>query len=344
MNLPIEYAVVEQVTAQPNLLRTILSLTIGKRVIRYIPDGFVLVKMAAAPFNPSDIAFLQGSYNVKKPLPAVPGFEGAGIVVAVGDNVDGSLIGRKVSCFAGSEGDGTWAEYLLARPEQLLAFENDLSWEMASTLLVNPFTAWAMFELAKQSTTRTIALNAAGSRVAYWLRTFAQRYGISVIDVVRKPETAAQLVAKGSQYVLVSTDEKFQENFHHVTRQLDCTMAFDAVGGSLGAQMLNAMPPNSRLVVYGGLSNLPLGDLDVLGLIFKGKKVEGFDLNQWWASNSSETKLQVAREISLHMLSRDYQGQISQSVRLDDVVSGLRHYLGHMSQGKVLLSFDPEVT
>ncbi len=337
MNFPIEYQVVEQVHAQSNLLRVILSLRTGTRQINSVPDGFLLVRMHAAPFNPSDIAFLQGSYNVKKPLPAVPGFEGAGTVVAVGAGVDEGWVDSRVACFAGNEGDGTWAEFMLARTTQLIRVSGDLSWDQIATFLVNPYTAHALFQLALNDGAEAIAINAAGSRLADWLRLFAARIGLETINIVRKPQTAEFLIKKGCHYVLVSSDQDFTERYRTLTSTLNCRIAFDAVGGSIGGIMLSAMPRDSRLVVYGGLSNQSLCDLDVLELIFKGKQVVGFDLNRWWADNPRDVKTSVANEITQLMKSGEYQGQISQIVELKDVATGLKHYLGHMSEGKVLL-------
>jgi NADPH:quinone reductase-like Zn-dependent oxidoreductase len=337
MKFPIEYQVVEQVQANTNLLRSILSLRIATRRIASVPDGFVLVKMEAAPLNPSDIAFLQGSYNVRKSFPAVPGFEGAGSVVALGAGVDDCWLGRNVACFAGAEGDGSWAGYMLARPWQLIALDGTLSWDQMATFLVNPFTAHAMFQMALNDNAAVIAINAAGSRLAQWMRLFADQKEMKTINIVRKHQTAELLRSQGNSHVLVSTDEGFTEKFSELAHSLNCRIAFDAVGGSLGGIMLNAMPPKSRLVVYGGLSNQPLGELDVLGLIFKEKRIEGFDLNQWWASTSDKLKVVVAEQVTGLLKSGQIQTPISQVVEMKDIASGLRHYIGHMSEGKVLL-------
>src|SRR4051812_14523408 len=73
--------------------------------------GQVLVRVAAAPINPSDLMFVRGLYGVKKPLPAVPGFEGSGTVVAAGSLAGRLLVGRRVGCVPNPATDGTWAEY-----------------------------------------------------------------------------------------------------------------------------------------------------------------------------------------------------------------------------------------
>ena len=70
------------------------SLRIETRPVPRPQRGQVLVKMTAAPINPSDLMFLKGLYGVRKPLPVVPGWEGAGRVVATGDDWLSRQIGR----------------------------------------------------------------------------------------------------------------------------------------------------------------------------------------------------------------------------------------------------------
>ncbi len=67
----------------------------------------VLVKVAASPINPSDLAFLEGDYGFRKQTPVVPGFEGSGTVVAVGSGVMGKYLnGKRVACISQGKGDG----------------------------------------------------------------------------------------------------------------------------------------------------------------------------------------------------------------------------------------------
>jgi NADPH:quinone reductase-like Zn-dependent oxidoreductase len=68
-------------TMKALILAEDLSLKVEDVPIPKPRDGEVLVKMIAAPINPSDIAFLKGFYSSEKPHPCVPGFEGSGIVV-----------------------------------------------------------------------------------------------------------------------------------------------------------------------------------------------------------------------------------------------------------------------
>jgi len=90
------------------------SLTLEERPTPHPGKGEVLVRMAASPINPSDLAALQGLYGVKKALPLIPGIEGCGTVVQIGPGILARrLLGKRVACAAGA-GDGAWAEYMVA--------------------------------------------------------------------------------------------------------------------------------------------------------------------------------------------------------------------------------------
>ena len=125
--------------------------------------GEVLVRIAAAPCNPSDITFMQGLYGVRKALPAVPGWEGAGTVVASGGGIHANrLKGRRVACGGQADSDGTWAEYYLAPAKSCVPLRKSLSFEQGAGLIVNPLTAWALFGKAKQGRHPGIVQTAAG--------------------------------------------------------------------------------------------------------------------------------------------------------------------------------------
>ena len=57
-----------------------IGLKVVEKPVPRPKSGQVLVKIAAAPVNPADLAFMNGQYGVRKPLPTVPGWEGSGTV------------------------------------------------------------------------------------------------------------------------------------------------------------------------------------------------------------------------------------------------------------------------
>ncbi len=318
-----------------NLIRAILGITTGERKLPELTDEQVLIKMEAAPCNPSDIAFIRGVYNVIKPLPAVPGFEGAGVVVDTGSKTT-ELFGKRVSSFIQAEMDGTWAEFFVAEKKNCIVLKEELDIEQGACLAINPFTAYGLIEMAVSSNCNAVIQNAAGGQVAEFIRSLAKLNGIAVIDIVRKPEHVTKLTNKGAEYVLDSSSENFNTDLSDLINTLQSTIAFDAVGGEMTGLFLNHLPPFSRVVLYGGLAGGSLGGIDPMDIIFNGKILEGFNLNEWISNKSNEEFERINHKIQDLIITGKIKTQIQASFILDDVVNGMRSYIKSMSDGKVL--------
>ena len=326
--------------ANQNIVRALLSLKIEEKPLRDPKSDELLVKMEAAPFNPSDIAFMQDSYQVKKQMPCVPGFEGAGVVVEVGSNLDRKRwINKRVSCFSQQDKDGTWAEYFYANVNEVLPVSDKLSAQQAATFFVNPFTAWGLFEIALQRESNAIIVNAAGSRVVDFLFAIAKMHELEVIAIVRKQKTATTLLENGLKNVLIESDPDFESQLHEMAKKYNATTAFDAVGGASSGQIFNMMPPDSEVVLYGGLSGKAVSGINPLGLIFENKMYTGFNLNDWMAENDA-VSFEVARETLEKMIEEGrISTKIQEEVPLADLAKGLRNYISAMSEGKVIIKF-----
>ncbi len=319
-----------------NIIRAMLGLKVLDVKMPVAGDNDVVIKVHAAPVNPSDIAFIQGVYNVVKSLPAVPGFEASGIIVDAGVNAK-SLIAKKVSCFVQDDRSGTWSEFVAANMSDVILLKDEMDMDQAACFTVNPFTAYGMFEIALIRGSKAIIQNASGGQVASIIRMMAAEHDIEVIDIVRKQESADKLVNDGAKYVLVETDENFENQLNDLVKKLDATVAYDAVGGSLSGLMFNAMPADSELVVYGGLSNKPIAEIDVMELIFSNKIISGFNLMDWKDDLENEEFERISEVLQDKFISGAYSTNIKGVSSLDDIVKGLRSYISDMSAGKLLL-------
>jgi len=319
-----------------NIIRAMLSLKVAETDKPSLSKDDVLIQVHAAPINPSDIAFIQGLYNVVKTLPAVPGFEASGTVIDAGKNAK-DLIGRNVSCFMQDDRSGTWSEYIVTNRRDTILLKDGMDMDQAACFTVNPFTAFGMFEIALLRKSKAIIQNAAGSQVASIIRMMAKENGIKVIDIVRKQESANLLFSRGAEYVLIETNDGFTEQLNTLAKKLDATVAFDAVGGYISGLMFNALQPDSELVVYGGLSNKPIEGIDVMDVIFNNKIISGFNLMDWKAEFEDGEFEKISNKLQDKFISGDYYTKISDSFKLDDIVKGLRSYISNMSSGKVLI-------
>ncbi len=319
-----------------NIIRAMIGLELTDVKTPKPSDDEVVIKIHAAPINPSDIAFIQGVYSIVKPLPAIPGFEASGKVIAAGNN-NKHLIGRNVSCFVQRDDSGTWAENVVANISDIILLNSDMDMNQAACFTVNPFTAYGLFEIALIHESTAIVQNASGGQVASFIRMMAAENNIKVIDIVRKEESAKKLIEAGANYVLIETDEDFDDKLKALVADLNATVAFDALGGPLAGMMFNAMPNDSELVVYGGLSNKPISDVDVMEVIFNNKIITGFNLMDWKADLLNEEFNDISEHLQQKFIDGKYHTKIKDKVQLSDVVKGLRSYISNMSSGKILI-------
>jgi NADPH:quinone reductase-like Zn-dependent oxidoreductase len=271
-----------------------------------------------------------------KPLPTVPGFEGSGVVVETGKSAK-DMINKKVCAFVQTKVDGTWATYFVARKKDLIILKEAMDMDQAACFTVNPFTAYALMEIALLRESKAIIQNAAGAQLASFVRDMAKEHAMEVINIVRKTETANQLKQQGVKHVLCQADENFEEKLTSLSLQLQATTAFDAVGGELTGQMLNALTGDSELVVYGGLSNKPASGIGLKGVIFNNKIMSGFNLIDWKKELDEGAYERISDILQDKLIKGVYKTHIQQAVGLDQIVQGLKTYLGHMSDGKILI-------
>jgi NADPH:quinone reductase-like Zn-dependent oxidoreductase len=316
------------------------SLALVERPVSEPGRGQVLVHIAAAPINPSDVMFMRGLYGFKKPLPAVPGFEGSGTVVASGGGLIARLLeGRRVACAAASPDirDGTWAEYAVTSARLAVPLRRNVDLDQAAMLLVNPLSAWALLDIARRAGHRTVVQTAAASALGRMIVRLGRRFAITVLSIVRRTEQGEALRAQGAapEQVLNSADCDFDTRLRDACRQHRVTLAFDAIGGEMTGRLLDAMPPGSRVLVYGSLAHEACR-IDPESLIFESKKVEGFWLTEWLRNRTLLGQLRLLSRVQ-KLLVTEFRSEVQARVPLSAVSEALNRYATNMTGGKVLL-------
>ncbi len=298
--------------------------------------GQILVRMHAAPVNPSDLMFLHGKYGVQKPLPVVPGWEGSGVVVAAGGGLRAqALVGRRVACAATNTHDGTWAEYLVTSAENCLPLLPHVSTLRGAAMLVNPLTAWALVDMARCNQHSALVQTAAASALGAMIRRLAYRAGLTVINVVRREEQVAQLRDQGAQYVLNSTDPHFESRLREWSQRLGAKLAFDAVAGEMPGRLLQTMPHGTQVIIYGALAG-DICPIDPSVFIFKQQQITGFWLVDWLRQQGVVSQMRTAFTIQ-RLFNTELRTGVRAAVPLEQAVRALRLYTQNMSEGKILL-------
>jgi NADPH:quinone reductase len=300
--------------------------------------GEVLVKMHAAPCNPADLMYLQGRYGIDRPLPATPGFEGAGVVVASGGGMLGRwLLGRRVAC-GGHDCSGTWAEYCVAKASACLPLAKALTFEQGAAALANPTTALSLVQVMRRGGHRAFVQTAAAGQLGRMIFAAARDRGLVGIHVVRRAEQAETLRALGAEHVLVSTDPDFDRELAARVNQLGATVALDAVAGDMTGRLLRALPEHGEVIVYGALSGTPSGAIDPMALAFGHKRIVGFEIAGYLKELGLWRSFRLASEAQRRVRAGAFTTEIADRVAFADAPARLGAYVGRMTDGKVLLT------
>ena len=311
------------------------SLALAERPVPRPGKGQVLVRIAASPINPSDLSFIKGMY-IKKTLPIIPGFEASGTVVASGGGfMARALVGKRVACAAPANGDGTWAEYMVTSALFCIPLRKNISFEAGASLIVNPLTAWALMDMAKRGGHPAVVQTAAASALGRMIIRLGQRFDMPVINIVRRQEQVELLQTLGAKYVLNSSEAKFDDQLKKICLERSASLAFDAVAGDLTSRLLQALPKQGRVIIYGGLSQ-QLCQLDPRIFIYDDKHLEGFWLSTWLKKRNPLLQIHTALQIQ-KFLANDLKTEVRARLPLENAAEALHQYAGNMTGGKILL-------
>ena len=232
------------------------ALRVERRPVPQPGKDEVLVQIAASPINPSDLAHLEGNYGFKAPPPVIPGGEGSGTVVAVGPGMAGRyFLDKRVACLSQGKGSGMWAEYVVTSAiGGVLPLDDSVGLEQGAMSIINPLTASAFLRIAEKGEHKAIVLTAAASSLGQKVNRLCRSEGIQAINVVRREAQVTLLEEQGATIVLNSGEEGFDQRLHDACHQADAHLAFDAVAGPMTGQLLDALPEESKVIVYSCLS------------------------------------------------------------------------------------------
>jgi NADPH:quinone reductase-like Zn-dependent oxidoreductase len=237
--------------------------------------GEVLVRILAAPINPADLNTIEGTYGVKPPLPAVPGIEGCGVVVASG--AAGFEPGERVIFLRRAS---TWATHTSVPAASLFKLPPSIDPLQAAMLKVNPATAWLLlhgFEALDQGA--WIVQNLGNSAVGRCVIQLARDLGIRTISLVRRAAVAADLRQLGANHVFTDDEDGFSAA-KAVLGGASAALAFNAVGGESALRLLKLLRESGTHITYGAMGRKPL-TLPNGPLIFRDLRVRGLWLTRW---------------------------------------------------------------
>jgi NADPH:quinone reductase-like Zn-dependent oxidoreductase len=245
----------------------VLTLELAEAPVAPPGPDQVVVRVEAAPLNPSDLMVLLASADPaearfegapERPRvtarldpeaararagrvgqPMAPGLEGAGVVVAAGEQAR-DLLGKRVAVL--SLAMGLFAQYCTVSAAECALLPNDVSAAEGADVFVNPLTALAMVETIRQEGYAGLIHTAAASNLGQMLVKICLEDGVPLVNVVRREAQAELLRGLGATHVCNSSAPSFREDLIRAVRETGAMVAFDAVGGgTIAGRLLAAM-------------------------------------------------------------------------------------------------------
>lgn len=301
-------------------------------------SGQVLIRTSLASINPSDVMFIKGLYGQPRVEGHPAGFEGVGEVVASGGGFMANRLKGKRVAFVASP-SGSWAEYAVAEAATCIPLRSDVRDEDGAAMIVNPLTAYAMFDIVKQYKSKAFVMSAASSQLCKLIAGLAKDEGYRAIGIVRRDEQIAHLKELGAAHVLNSVAPGFGAELRAVLKDEKPRIFLDAVTGTVAAKIFHEMGRKSRWIVYGRLDDKSDTTLAEPGqLIFMDKHIEGFWLVKWMRETSLLRKLSVIRTVQSRFASGAWQTEVAAKIPLRDAHGKLPAALEGANEGKVYLT------
>jgi trans-2-enoyl-CoA reductase len=294
-----------------------------------------VVEMRAAPINPADINAIEGKYPGRREVPAIPGFEGAGVVVEVGADVSTITKGALVIL---PHNIGTWREAMAVKANELVAIPPEIEPVHAAMLKINPMTAWRLLhdyvDLARGDWLIQNAANSAAGRAVIQI---AHELGYKTVNVVRRAELIDELRAEGGDVVLVD-GEKLRDEVKDATSGAAIRLGLNSVGGDSALRLANCLSFGGTLVSFGAMSLQPLKIPTGL-FIFKDLRFRGIWINKWYDNATMQERMNAFKPL-FEMAKRGLlKTKVEKAYAIDEAKAAVAHAMQNKRSGKIIFEF-----
>lgn len=312
-------------------------LQVEHRSIPTPAPGEVLIAVEAIGMNRADIMFRRGNYLERAALPSSLGFEAAGTVETVGDDVHGIQPGDRVAVLPGFDLQrySTYADHVLMPERFVLPIPSGLSAIQAAALWMASATAYGgLVEAGALLKGQTVLITAASSSVGVAAIQMARHVGAHVLTTTMTGTKREALMRAGAHAVIATSEESLADRLSELApKGLD--LVFDAVAGPDIETFAGSMRHGGRIVVHGFLSD-EATPFPVKAAIRKGLLVRGYVYTD--VVNDKAASERMVQFVMQGVEEGSIAPPIDGTFDLSDVVEATRYLESNRQVGKVVLT------
>lgn len=315
-----------------NSFGPVTDLVVEERPSWPVGPGAVRVRVTACGVNFVDGLFVQGLYQIKPPLPFVPGGEVAGVVTEVGEGVTTHAVGDRVFC---STGLGGFTDEVVVPAKRAWHTPDALTDGQAATFVQSYGTAWfALHRRARAQAGEWLLVLGAGGGIGLAAVDVGRAMGLHVIAAASSEDKRALAVSYGAEATIDTSGEDVKTRAKELSGG-GVHMVYDPVGGALAEAGLRALRDDGQLLVL-GFAGGEIPRLPANQILLRNRRVTGVDWGGWVSGHQEENQ-QMLGDV-LAAISRDELHPVEPTAYpLDEVARALQDQLDRKVVGKSVL-------
>jgi NADPH:quinone reductase-like Zn-dependent oxidoreductase len=253
----------------------------------------VRIKVSAIGINRAESMWRENAYIEPVKFPAGLGYEAAGKIEAIGDEVTAFAVGDLVNTIPSFSMNeyGMYGEVVIAPVYAVVKHPPSLSATEAASVWMMFMTAYgALIEDAKVGAGDAVLIPAASSSVGLAAIQLTNYAGATSIALTRTKAKRQQLLDAGAQHVIVTDEQDLVAEVLRITEGKGARVAFDSVGGSAFPKLIAALAFQGIVYIYGALST-EATPLPVLAMIAKMPTIKGHNI---WLTSGDPVRQKTA--------------------------------------------------
>jgi NADPH:quinone reductase-like Zn-dependent oxidoreductase len=300
--------------------------------------GEVRLRVRAIGLNRAEALFMRGQYVEQPKLPAGLGYEAAGVVDAVGPDVDKSWAGKTVATIPAFSMNhyGMVGEEVIAPVAALGEYPAKLSAAEGAAVWMQYLTAYgALIAIAHLKKGDFVVIPAASSSVGIAAIEMAKAEGATSIATTRRSNKKAELLSLGADHVIATEEEDIVARVNEITGGKGARVIFDPVAGPFVEKLARAAAPGGIIFQYGILSMQPT-PFPLFIALPKGLTLRGYMLTE---ITLDPEKLAVAKKyVNDRLADGRFRPKIAKTFPFAQTVEAYKYLESNAQIGKVVIT------
>lgn len=314
------------------------NLKIEEAPLREPGSGEVRLRVQAVGLNRAESMYYHGRYLEQAELPSRIGYEAAGVVEAVGPDVDKNWAGKRVATIPGYPMNryGALAEEAIVPASSLGEYPPNLSLVEAAAIWMQYVTAWgALVHFGKLAKDDFVVITAASSSVGLAAIQIVKDAGATTIAATRTSKKRAELLSLGADHVIATEEEDIVKRVDGITAGKGARLIFDSVAGPFVEKLAHAAAHQGVIIEYGALS-LEKTPFPLFLALRKGLTLRGYTLHEITADLQA---LAVAKKYIYGRLADGrFKPKIAKTFPFAQTVEAYQYLESNMQIGKIVIT------